>query len=47
MNLNSSYKKFEPYTYKSLKDLKKKIENLRLKIPIIEKVEILRQGLKI
>ena len=47
MNLNSSYKKFEPYTYKSLKDLKKKIENLRLKIPISEKVEILRQGLKI
>jgi len=47
MNSSSSYKKFEPFAYKSLTDLKKKIKDLGLKIPINPEVEILQQRVKI
>ncbi len=47
MKITSSYKKFEPFTYRSLSDLKKKIKELRLDIPIYSKVEILKERVKI
>jgi len=47
MNLNSYYKKFEPFTYKTLSDLEKKIKSLNLDIPISSEVEILQQRIKL
>jgi len=45
MNSNPSYKQFEPFTYKTLNDLKKKIDELGLEIPISPNIEILKQKL--
>ena len=39
--------KFEPFNYKSLKDLKKKIKELGLEIPINPEIEILQQRVKL
>lgn len=47
MNSTPSYKKFESFSYKSLADLKQKIKELRLEIPISFKTEILKQNVKI
>ena len=47
MNLNSSYNKFEPFTYKTLSDLEKNIKSLNLDIPISSEVEILQQRIKL
>ena len=47
MNLNPSHKQFESFTYKSLEELKKKIDSLGLDIPIYPKVEILQQNVKV
>ena len=47
MNLDSFYKKFEPFTYKSLDDLIKKYEELRLEIPISQNLDVLRQNIKL
>ena len=43
MNFNPYHKKFEPFTYKTLEDLKNKINKLDLDIPIYHRVEILQQ----
>ncbi|GAH12030.1 unnamed protein product, partial [marine sediment metagenome] len=40
-------KQFESFSYKTLKDLKKKIDTLGLDIPIYPKVEILQQNVKV
>jgi len=47
MNSNLSYKKFEPFTYKSLDDLKNKISELGLEIPISSDMDLLRQPINI
>ena len=47
MNLNASYKKFEPFTYKTLSDLEKKIKSLNLNIPLSSEVEILQQRIRL
>lgn len=47
MNLNSSYNKFEPFTYKTLSDLDKRKKSLNLDIPISSEVEILHQRVKL
>jgi len=47
MNLDSSYKKFEPFAYKSLDILKKKINELHLEIPISQNMDILKQSIKV
>lgn len=47
MNLNPSYKQFEPFTYKNLNDLEKKVAELGLNIPIYSRTEILQQRVKI
>ena len=47
MNSNSPYRKFEPFTYKSLEVLKKKIDELQLEIPISLNVDILKERVKI
>jgi len=43
----SLYTKFEPFTYKTLGDLEKKIKSLNLDIPINSEVEILQQRIKL
>lgn len=43
----SSYKKFEPFTYKTLNDLEKKIKSLNLDIPTSSEVEILQQRIQL
>lgn len=47
MNLNPLHKRFEPFTYKNLNDLEKKVAELGLEIPIYPRVEILQQKVKI
>lgn len=47
MNSTSPYRKFEPFTYKSLEALKKKIDELQLEIPISLNVDILKERVKI
>ncbi len=47
MNSNSSYKKFEPFSYKSLDDLKNMINALHLDIPISSDLKNLKQEVKI
>jgi len=47
MNLNPSYKKFEPFTYKSLEILREKFEELNLDIPVSQELEILQNNIKI
>ncbi len=43
MNLIPSHKQFETFTYRTLKDLEKKITELGLDIPIYPRLEILQQ----
>jgi len=45
MNLNPAHNQFEPFTYKTLNDLKKKINKLGIEIPMNPNVEILKQNL--
>ncbi|NVM36125.1 MAG: flavin oxidoreductase/NADH oxidase [Candidatus Lokiarchaeota archaeon] len=45
--MNPSHKQFEPFTYKKLNDLEKKIAELGLDIPIYPRVEILQQRVNI
>ena len=47
MNSTSPHPKFEPFTYKSLEALKKKIDELQLEIPISHNVDILKERVKI
>jgi 2,4-dienoyl-CoA reductase (NADPH2) len=47
MNLNPSYKKFEPFTYKSLEILKKKFRNLGLDIPVSQDLGLLQKSINI
>jgi len=47
MSLNPSHKQFEPFTYKKLSDLEKKIAKLGLDIPIYPRVEILQQRVNV
>jgi len=47
MSLNKLYNKFEPFTYKTLSELKEKFSELHLEIPISENGDILRQNIKI
>ena len=42
-----AYKKFEPFTYKTLSDLEQKIKDLNLDIPISSEVEILQQRIRL
>ena len=44
---NPLHEKFEPFTYKSISELKNKIKELGLDIPISPEVEILQQRKKI
>ncbi|TFG07118.1 MAG: hypothetical protein EU539_05785, partial [Promethearchaeota archaeon] len=45
MEPNQIYKKFEPFSYKSIDDLKKKLNQLGVKIPISHEVELLKRNL--
>jgi len=47
MNSTSPHRKFEPFTYKSLEALKRKINELQLEIPISLNVDILKENVKI
>ena len=47
MNLNPSYKKFEPFTYKSLEILREKFEELNLDIPVSQELGVLQKNIKI
>jgi 2,4-dienoyl-CoA reductase-like NADH-dependent reductase (Old Yellow Enzyme family) len=47
MNSFLSYKKFEPFRYKKLAELKQKIEQLKLKIPIRQNVDVLKEKIRI
>ncbi|MHA1131263.1 MAG: hypothetical protein ACTSQQ_10710, partial [Candidatus Helarchaeota archaeon] len=40
-------KKFEPFIYKSLPELKKTIKDLKLNIPISRKTELLKDSVKV
>jgi len=42
-----AYKKFEPFTYKTLSDFERKIRSLNLGIPISSEVEILQQRIRL
>jgi 2,4-dienoyl-CoA reductase-like NADH-dependent reductase (Old Yellow Enzyme family) len=44
---NPLHEKFEPFTYKSLTDLRNKIKELELDIPVNPEVEILQQRVKL
>jgi 2,4-dienoyl-CoA reductase-like NADH-dependent reductase (Old Yellow Enzyme family) len=47
MSLYPNHKQFQPFTYKTLDDLKKKIVELGLDIPLYPKLEILQQRVNI
>jgi len=47
MSFNPSHEQFEPFTYKSLDDLKNKVMELDLDIPFYPRVEILQQRINI
>jgi 2,4-dienoyl-CoA reductase-like NADH-dependent reductase (Old Yellow Enzyme family) len=47
MSLYPTHKQFEPFKYKTLEKLKKRIRELRLNIPIYPRVEILQQRVNI
>jgi len=47
MNSTSPHRKFQPFSYKSLDALKKKIDELQLEIPISLNVDILKESVKI
>lgn len=47
MNSTSPHRKFEPFSYKSLEALKKKIDELQLEIPISLNVDSLKENVKI
>ena len=47
MNFNPNYAQFEPFNYKTLRDLKNKIKELGLTLPVNSNVEILKSSLKI
>jgi 2,4-dienoyl-CoA reductase-like NADH-dependent reductase (Old Yellow Enzyme family) len=45
MDLDPLYKKFEAFSYKSLEDLKRKLNQLEIKIPITKEVGILKKSI--
>ena len=47
MRLNKPYNKFEPFTYKNLSELKAKFNELHLELPISEKLDVLKQNIRI
>ncbi|MFX1499812.1 MAG: NADH:flavin oxidoreductase [Promethearchaeota archaeon] len=47
MSLIPSHKQFQPFTYKNLNDLEKRINELGLDIPIYHRVEILQQRVNV
>jgi 2,4-dienoyl-CoA reductase (NADPH2) len=47
MNFNPNYRKFEPFTSKSLGELESKFQELHLDIPISKDLDVLRQNIKV